>query len=133
MNDELLAKDSGETLFEHTMAVVNAVRQVVANLPDGVFDQQSLVDELVLCAAFHDVGKAASGFQEVLRGERLRWDGKRHEVLSAAFSAHYSRISEEGHLAILTHHRTLPVDGNAGREAGAIPSEQMPDSESVIA
>jgi len=132
MNDELLAKDSGETLFEHTMAVVNAIRQVVANLPDGVFDQQGIVDELVLCAAFHDVGKAAVGFQEVLRHQRPKWDGKRHEVLSAAFSAHYSGLSEEAHLAILTHHRTLPPDGNAGREAGAIPSEQMPDPENVI-
>ncbi len=131
MSDELLAKSTGETLYQHTMEVVQAIRQVVANLPDGVLDQSSLAD-LELCAVFHDVGKAATGFQEVLEGKRKSWDGKRHEVLSTAFASHCTEISDESLLAILTHHRTLPVDGNAGNPKAAIPDDQMPDEETAV-
>jgi CRISPR-associated endonuclease/helicase Cas3 len=130
--NELLAKDKVhgrdgrvETLFEHTQAVIDAVRQVVANLPKGVFDEATVERDLVLCAAFHDVGKAATGFQEVLIGERETWDGKRHEVLSTAFAANCDTISEEMRLAILTHHRTLPDH----EDKGAVPVNQTPDDD----
>jgi len=132
MTQELLAKSSGETLFQHTWAVVEAVRQVVDNLPEGINDLDILRKELELAAAIHDVGKAATGFQAVLHRERRDWGGKRHEVISTAFAAHCSELSEEAQIAILTHHRTLPVDGTAGNEKAAIPSEQMPDEETAV-
>lgn len=132
MSSDLLAKSNGETLFQHTMAVVDAVRLIVDNLPDGIYDKSALLDELVLAAAFHDVGKAATGFQEMLKGTRRTWDGKRHEIISTAFAAQCTELSEEARIAILTHHRTLPVDGTAGRHAGAIPDDQMPDAETAV-
>jgi len=132
MSDELWAKSTGETLYQHTMEVVDAVKQVVANLPDGVFDQSVLLTDLVLCATFHDVGKAAIGFQDVLHGQSKDWHGKRHEVLSTAFAAHCTELPDEALLAILTHHRTLPVDGNAGNEKAAIPSDQIPDEDTAV-
>lgn len=132
MTQELLAKSTGETLFEHTWAVVVAVRQVADNLPDGIYDRDMLRKELELAALFHDVGKAATGFQDVLQGTRRDWGGKRHEVISTAFVAHCPELSEEAQIAILTHHRTLPVDGTAGKEKAAIPSEQMPDQETAV-
>lgn len=132
MTQELLAKSNCESLFLHTWKVVEAVRQVVDNLPYGIYDLDVLRKELELSAAFHDVGKAATGFQEVLHRERKDWGGKRHEVISTAFAAHSSELSEEAQIAILTHHRTLPVDGTAGKEKAAIPSEQMPDEETAV-
>lgn len=131
MSGELLAKSTGETLYQHTMEVIDAVRQVVANLPEGVLDP-SLLSDLLLCALFHDVGKAATGFQQVLQGKHKTWDGKRHEILSAAFAAHCVEVSDESLLAILTHHRTLPVDGNSGNPKAAIPDDQMPDEETEV-
>lgn len=132
MNDPLLAKSTGETLYQHTMEVVNAVKQVVDNLPDGIFDKAVLSKELVLCAVFHDVGKAATGFQEVLLGHQKNWNRRRHEILSTTFASHCEELSDEALLAILTHHRTLPVDGNVGNEKAAIPSDQMPDEETMV-
>src|SRR5581483_1632607 len=130
MTQELLAKSNCELLFLHTWKVVEAVRQVVDNLPEGVFDLAILRKELELAAAFHDVGKAATGFQQVLYRERRDWGGKRHEVISTAFAAHCPELSEEAQIAILTHHRTLPDDGQIiGNPKGAIPSDQMPDQE----
>jgi len=130
MTQELLAKSNCESLFLHTWKVVEAVRQVVDNLPEGVFDLAILRKELELAAAFHDVGKAATGFQQVLYRERRDWGGKRHEVISTAFAAHCPELSEEAQIAILTHHRTLPDDGQIiGNPKGAIPSDQMPDQE----
>ncbi len=35
----------------------------------------------------HDVGKAAEGFQKVLRGEQRNWKKKRHEIISASFAS----------------------------------------------
>lgn len=58
-------------------------------------------------AALHDVGKAASGFQEMLKGKRRDWNGWRHEVLSAAFASTL-QVSEEVVFAVLTHHRQIP-------------------------
>ena len=130
---ELLAKDTvrhdGETLFEHTRAVIESARCVVTNLPEGVFDKLTLQHDMILCAAFHDVGKAAAGFQDVLLGRCKSWGGKRHEVLSTAFASNCPEISEEMLLAILTHHRTLPD----AADTGAVPPNQLPDEDETPA
>jgi CRISPR-associated endonuclease/helicase Cas3 len=133
MNDSvLLAKDSGETLLEHTLTVIDAVRQIITNLPAGPYDLSIIEEQLTLCAALHDVGKAAQGFQGVLRRTIPNWGGKRHEVLSTAFAKYCTGLSEEAQLAILTHHRVLPVDGNSGKPQGAIPDNQLPASDTAI-
>lgn len=123
---ELLAKDTGHTLFAHTLDVVNAARQVVENLPEGRFSKDDLHHVLDLCAAFHDVGKAATGFQAVLKREQPHWHHRRHEIISTAFAAHCDELSEEARLAILTHHRSLPPSGPNDNAKGSLDPFQLP-------
>ena len=106
----LKAKSAGnrQTLLEHTADVVNATRRLRAFWPD-------LPIELEMAAQFHDMGKAASGFQKMLEGGE-RWDF-RHEVLSAAIFAACFDLDDpkwrRAYLALLTHHKNL-----GGRDIG---------------
>jgi len=61
----------------------------------------------VLAGYFHDVGKAAPGFQDWMKGGP-RWDF-RHEVLSAVV-ARLAGLPDEAVLAVLSHHRGLQDD-----------------------
>ena len=63
------------------------------------------------CALFHDVGKAATGFQKVLKKEKRNWEGKRHEIISAALFSAYPDVLPEQILAVLSHHKDIPADG----------------------
>ena len=50
-------------------------------------------ETLRLCIIFHDLGKAHSEFQKVLRGEKNNtWNRQRHELFSLPFSS-YSSLS----------------------------------------
>ena len=102
--EPLLAKSKGKRrlLSEHTDDVVAALKRLRSFWPH-------LPEELEIAARFHDFGKAASGFQQMLKDD-TPWKF-RHEVLSAAiFRACYD--IEDTHwripyLALLTHHKTL--------------------------
>ncbi len=100
----LQAKSAGQrrTLIEHTDDVENAVKRLREFWPD-------LPVELETAARFHDMGKAASGFQDMLSGG-ARWDF-RHEVLSAAIFATCFDLQDpqwkRAYLALLTHHKNL--------------------------
>ena len=113
--EELLAKIDGETLFEHTRKVINNSRNIVNNLPSNVFletiDKDTLLNLVITCALFHDAGKAAVGFQKVLKKQKADWGGKRHEVVSAVLMSSYQDILPEQVLAVLTHHKDIPSDG----------------------
>ncbi|MDR4507317.1 MAG: CRISPR-associated helicase Cas3' [Candidatus Brocadiaceae bacterium] len=113
--EELLAKIDGETLLEHTRKVINNTRIIVSNLPLNVFldtiDKDTLLNLVTTCALFHDTGKAAVGFQKVLKKEKANWGGKRHEVVSAILMSSYKDILPEQILAVLTHHKDIPSDG----------------------
>ncbi|MEW6088592.1 MAG: CRISPR-associated helicase Cas3' [bacterium] len=112
--DELLAKIDGETLYEHTKKVIENSKSIVDNLPSDVFlsiKKDKLLELVVPCALFHDAGKAAVGFQKVLKNEKKSWDGKRHESISAALISSYPNILPEQILAVLTHHKDIPPDG----------------------
>ena len=109
----LLAKsadDKGvaETLFDHSVRVIETTRQLCDRLPFSVEGRVLLRSKLELAAALHDTGKGASGFQGWLRGERPNWNGWRHEVLSAAFASRFPEIGDEVIFAVLTHHRQIP-------------------------
>jgi len=89
--DELWAKSPepgqtiGESLAMHTWLVLSRFADVVhlrPQLPKQV-DCPALWHILYWACFLHDFGKAASGFQNVLRGG-AKW-GHRHEVLSLAF------------------------------------------------
>jgi CRISPR-associated endonuclease/helicase Cas3 len=112
----LLAKSAGadgvpETLLAHTLAVVQMAHDLCNRLPLPVEVRGDLRRKVELAAALHDIGKAAPGFQRVLRGEQADWHGWRHEALSAGFaSALKSVVPEEIIFAVLFHHKEIPGD-----------------------
>jgi CRISPR-associated endonuclease/helicase Cas3 len=109
----LLAKSAGdtgneETLFNHSVRVIEMTRQLCDRLPFPASVRQHLKRTLDSAAALHDVGKGASGFQRCLRREQPNWNGWRHEVVSAAFASNLAAIPEEVVFAVLTHHKQIP-------------------------
>lgn len=125
-NDKLkriLAKDDGETLAEHTLRCLSVSEILLGNLPFGEDKVNQIRQDLKLALAFHDTGKAASGFQRSLNKDGLPW-GHRHEILSAAFASSLG-MSEEVIMAIITHHKSLPSSGIVIGKSG-LPEEEIP-------
>jgi CRISPR-associated endonuclease/helicase Cas3 len=120
-----LAKSSGETLAEHTISCLKVAKTLVDSLPLPEDQRIQLEKDVLAAVALHDVGKAAIGFQKVLRGEQKNWSGKRHEVLSAAFASAIAGTSPFVVFAILTHHRSIPSDGIT-EIYGCLYPEQIP-------
>jgi len=77
---------------------------------------------LIEAVAFHDVGKAATGFQKSLEPDQGYW-GHRHEIVSAAFATALG-VSDEVVFAIITHHKTLPPDFVTVENC--LPQEEIP-------
>lgn len=107
-------RPEGQTLLEHTYAVLARLREVAALRPD--LPQRvgfpRLWDVLARAATVHDFGKAAQGFQAVLQGRARRWP-YRHEVLSLAFVPWLAAglTEDEATLlaaAVVTHHKDFP-------------------------
>ncbi|MBI4444429.1 MAG: CRISPR-associated helicase Cas3' [Acidobacteria bacterium] len=128
---EVLAKSSGETLADHTISCLNAAKALLTSLPLPDEAMEPLESQVLLAIAFHDLGKAASGFQRVLRGEQKDWGGKRHEILSASLASSVPDIPQATLLAILTHHKAIPADGISASGYGCLPSEQIPWADEV--
>jgi len=105
----ILAKDTGETLAEHTIRCLEIAESVLANLPFEESKIASISDDLRVAIAVHDVGKAATGFQRSLGKGSKRW-GRRHEVISASFAS-FQKLKEEIIFAVMTHHKAIPSDG----------------------
>src|SRR4030042_1943480 len=105
----ILAKDTGETLAQHTIRCLEIAESVLANLPFEESNLASISDDLREAIAVHDAGKAAVGFQKSLGKDARRW-GKRHEVISASFAS-FQKLKEEIIFAVLTHHKIIPPDG----------------------
>ncbi len=90
------------SLHQHTLDVETALKQLRVIWPQ-------LPLSLEAAARFHDLGKAADGFQQMLEGGQ-RWKF-RHEILSAAIFRACFDINEpdfhRAYLALLTHHKNL--------------------------
>jgi len=90
-------------LRQHTSDVLLALAELRAIWPEI----PACIDR---AAIFHDVGKAASGFQSMLQGTGPPWRF-RHELLSAEILRECYDIDDEGnflaYLALLTHHKNL--------------------------
>jgi len=88
------SEQTGETLAQHTWRVLERLRDLTRIRPGlpGAIGEPRLWHRLFWACVFHDVGKAAPGFQDRLRGMRntpsaARWGRHRHEVLSLGFVA----------------------------------------------
>ncbi len=68
----------------HRRTCSQVAERVIEGLPFDEDEKPRLSGDLRLAILFHDLGKAALGFQEMLRGQRPGWDGLRHEILSVA-------------------------------------------------
>lgn len=104
----------GQSLLEHTRQVLARLRELAALRPHlpGRVGCPRLWDVLARGAVVHDLGKAARGFQALLRGQARRWP-YRHEVLSLAFVPWLAAgLSEEEATllaaAVVTHHKDWP-------------------------
>lgn len=126
MEGIILAKSDGTTLVDHSKAVTN-----FANfLFDSIIDSKAkfsdsnditikeLRDELIACAAMHDIGKCSKSFQEFIKNERngnktyddgLEKNDKliTHNVIGWAYLDNYTDFGEEVKSAVLHHHVVL--------------------------
>ena len=105
----LLAKSKpAQTLYDHTVEVIDKAQALLKGMPLSNEERAGLAESLWIAAAAHDIGKAASGFQAMLRNEAEDWKRRRHETLSTTFARHLPGITTETLFAILTHHRQIP-------------------------
>lgn len=120
----LWAKDTGETLLAHSLRVVKVAKLVCEALPFSQEERNRLFKIVAQLAALHDVGKAARGFQDILRGKAKRWH--RHEILSVAIASQIAlQITAEGFLAIITHHKSIP-EGSINQGEKCLPDNELP-------
>ncbi|AKB85839.1 CRISPR-associated helicase/endonuclease Cas3 [Methanococcoides methylutens] len=106
----LLAKPD-ETLIDHTenaLKVFKSIKETYPQVPE-ICEVPDFWEHLFYAIFFHDFGKAAEGFQNVLISD-AKWD-YRHEILSAGF---VSGLEYENKLfndaiamAIITHHKDV--------------------------
>lgn len=102
---------TGQPLVEHTWQVLSRLADLIhlrPHLPQSL-SVPRLWHILFWAAWLHDFGKAARGFQQVLRGKARRWNF-RHEALSLAFVDWVAAGFEAPELtllaaAIVTHHK----------------------------
>lgn len=118
----LAKSDPQETLLCHTANCVRTAMRIIDLLPSN---DRWIADHLLLAAATHDLGKAASGFQNVLAGNACDWHEWRHEVLSVVLCSQFAQADESVILAVLFHHKTLPADGICDSK-GTLYPEQLP-------
>jgi CRISPR-associated endonuclease/helicase Cas3 len=124
----LWAKDTGYSLLAHSLDVARVTERVCASLPFPPAKREEISRIAKHLGALHDVGKAAAGFQDVLRGKQRFWH--RHEILSAAIASQIAPdIGSEGLLAIITHHKSILPGVVRDRGEKCLPDNELPFSE----
>jgi CRISPR-associated endonuclease/helicase Cas3 len=104
----------GESLIEHTCAVVGALTQIARRYPALTQHvcEPRLWHRAFWSCWFHDLGKSARGFQAALRPGGQRWR-HRHEVLSLAFLGSFCRPESDDFrwiaAGIASHHKDAPI------------------------
>jgi CRISPR-associated endonuclease/helicase Cas3 len=115
----------GEMLLEHSLNVARAAIVICQRLPFPVEEREELARVLSEAGAFHDLGKAATGFQDMLRYQE-RW-GHRHETLSTAIARVINPEMDKCALfAVLTHHRSIPPEIAEERGEKYLPINELP-------
>ena len=106
-------ESTGETLLVHTASVLSRLERLFDVLPGlaARVGDIRLWHRAALACVLHDLGKAAAGFQRVLRENGTRWS-HRHEVLSLAFLDWALHRDFDGDLpwvaaGIVSHHKDI--------------------------
>lgn len=122
--DKDFDKDNiGESLYHHSLNVARNTQRVCERLPFPKNRRKELAGKLIEAGVFHDLGKAATGFQKMLR-TKVPW-GHRHETLSTALAYVLNpNLNETALFAILTHHKDIPKDGINNRRY--LPTGELP-------
>ena len=129
----LLAKSKshgGTPLHTHLFEAACAAL-TVADLSSTQLDREKLRISCFVAGAFHDIGKAANGFQAMIQLENIKgWPhgtgGYRHEIISAAIFYHNFHTLRRWidnpvwfrsvFMAIITHHRTFRILNKSDRK-----------------
>lgn len=130
--------DVGESLITHTEAVVAALDSLLKLRPSvGRYAGHEQYATWAGWAAYiHDMGKAASGFQQMLRGDATAWNRyERHEVLSVAFLQPFAAaIGDQAvrwvSAAVLSHHKD--AGDLTSRYIGGYPEESKAALEALV-
>lgn len=108
---DLLAKPD-ETLMQHTENTLKVLKSIIESYPNvpAICGVPNIWEHLFYSLFLHDLGKAASGFQDSLNGEEF-WK-YRHEILSASFIIALDEIYPQDvvkaiGLTVITHHKDL--------------------------
>lgn len=112
---ELLAKSEPQvTLLGHIEDCLRIAHMLEIQFPNtqSLFGGETSFWKLLRIAViFHDLGKAHSEFQKVLRGDKKNdWDGQRHELFSLPFLEGYELPEEDKQLlrlVVAAHHKDL--------------------------
>ena len=107
----LLAKPN-ESLIQHTENTLKVFSSIKTSYPDvpEICDVPDFWEHLFYSLFLHDFGKAASGFQDYLKGGSP-WK-YRHEILSSLFILSLNEIYDESTihaigLCVITHHKDI--------------------------
>lgn len=123
--DKSVSHDEGESLLDHTLNVARVANEICRRLPFASDERERLTRLLTEAAMYHDLGKAAFGFQTMVHGGEM-WK-HRHETLSTALARVLNPNFDKCALfAVLTHHRSIPHDGIADGEKCLPPPELPP-------
>jgi CRISPR-associated endonuclease/helicase Cas3 len=103
------AEKEGEYLLAHSINTAMVARAICRQLPFPAEERANIEKALIEACAYHDLGKAATGFQRMLREPNNHW-GHRHETLSTAIAFHLNPYLDAcARFAILTHHKSIPA------------------------
>jgi len=115
----LIAKRDGESLYDHSVLTYEYGMKIIDMLPCIKEERETLKRLCSLPLLLHDIGKAATGFQNVLKSSG-NWGGRRHEIISGSFLSNFG-LSDEQIFAVITHHRDIL--NSKGRKI--LPNEQI--------
>lgn len=119
------AKDNGETLYHHSVAVKHIADELCKNLPLSNGELATLLPVISELAILHDIGKATPGFQNMLK-YGIPWR-HRHEILSVAVAAKIApHLEPEELLAIITHHRIILPAVEGTTFGKCLPDNELP-------
>jgi len=122
---DLKANVPARTLKEHIddcLAVFQYLQLAFPKAAEVSGMSESFWNILRLCIIYHDLGKAHSEFQKVLRGQPHKWDYQRHELFSIPFADSIAGLDKETvkiiKLVIAGHHKDFEVLRNCIKRYG---------------